>query len=171
MGDGLAGATLGDAFEEFADLVEEHDEDAFRELRLHAGEETDAEGAEGGNRHQEVLVERFSVAQPFRGLFQRIPTDDEVRDQENEQLRPQGHGDMLREDAGADQQDRRRSNADDGLARAAFFVMMFVMMLMALAFVFMLMAMAGMMMFFHNRIIYRQQRYGESAAPSIPNNG
>ena len=87
---------------------------------------------------------------------------------------------MLREDAGADQQDRRRDDADNRLAGTFLFVMMLVMMPMALAFVlmlsamacvFVLMAMAGMMMFFHNRIIYRLQRYGESAAPSIPNYG
>ena len=87
---------------------------------------------------------------------------------------------MLREDAGADQQDRRRDNADNRLTGAACFVMMFVMMLMAFAFVlmlstlalmFVLVAMAGMMMFFHSNIVLSLQRYGESAAASIPNNG
>ena len=86
---------------------------------------------------------------------------------------------MLRQDAGSYQQDRRRDNPNNRLAGTAFFVMMVVLvtmpmalasvlMLFAMAFVFVLVAMAAMMVFFHNRSIYRLQRYGESTAPPIP---
>ena len=72
MGDTVAGLTLGVALEELADLEEEHHEDRFRILGLGFGEETDTEGTDGGDGHEEVLVEGIAVGDALPSLVQRL---------------------------------------------------------------------------------------------------
>ena len=81
VGDGFPGPAFGNAFEEFADLEEQHDEHRLRELCPGAGQETDGERPDRGDGHEEILVQGLPVQQGFRGLMQRLPADDQVRNQ------------------------------------------------------------------------------------------
>ena len=72
VGDALAALALGIAFEQLTYLEEQHHEDGLGKLGLSTGQEADAEGSDGSHRHEEVLVERFSVGNAFSGLFQRL---------------------------------------------------------------------------------------------------
>ncbi len=76
--DALAAASLGDAFKELADLEEEHHEDGFGELRLGTGQEPYAERADGGDGHQEMLVEGLAVQDAFGGLLEGVEAHDEI---------------------------------------------------------------------------------------------
>ena len=68
----LAALSLGVALEELTNLEEQHDEHRLGELRLSAGQEPDAEGTDGGHRHQEVFVESIAVSHTLSGLLQRL---------------------------------------------------------------------------------------------------
>ena len=69
VGDAVAALAFGIALEEFTDLEEEHHEDGFWELRLSPRQETDAEGANGGNGHEEMLVEHLTLSDTLPGLM------------------------------------------------------------------------------------------------------
>ena len=72
MGDALSALSFSIALKEFTHLEEEHHEDGLRELRLCPRQEADAEGADGSNRHQEVLVEGIAVGDTLPSLMQRF---------------------------------------------------------------------------------------------------
>ena len=59
---------------EFADMEEEHHEDGLWEFRLGSGQETDTEGADSGDRHQEVLVESLALHDTLPSFVQRLVT-------------------------------------------------------------------------------------------------
>ena len=81
MSDGFPGPAFGYAFEEFPDLEEQHDEHRLRELRPGAGKETDGERPDRGDGHEEILVQGLPVQQGFRSLTQRLPADNQIRNQ------------------------------------------------------------------------------------------
>ena len=72
VGNALAALAFGIALKEFANLEEQHHEDGLGELGLCPREEADAEGTDGGNRHQEVLIEGIAVGDSLSSLFQRV---------------------------------------------------------------------------------------------------
>ena len=90
MGNALAALPFGIALEEFADLEEQHHEDGLGELGLCPREEADAEGTDGGNRHQEVLIEGIAVGDSLRSLLQRVVADDQIRYKIDKQQLPGG---------------------------------------------------------------------------------
>ena len=85
MGNALAALPFGIALEEFADLEEQHHEDGLGELGLCPREEADAEGADGGYRHQEVLIEGIAVGDSLSSLFQRVVAYYQIRYEIDEQ--------------------------------------------------------------------------------------
>ena len=74
VGDAVAGLALSVTLEEFTDLEEEHHEDGLRVLGLGTGEETDQEGTDGGDGHEEVLIEGVAVGDTLPGLVKRLMT-------------------------------------------------------------------------------------------------
>ena len=124
MGDRTAGTAFRNAFEEFAYLEKEHDENGFGKLGLRARQETDGQCAEGGDAHQEVLVEGFTVAEGFRRFFQRIPADEQVGNQVEQQVLPGRPVRLFLDDDGGGQQEGRGGDFQDPPARAFFFVLM-----------------------------------------------
>ena len=78
MGNAVTALALGIALEEFTHLEEEHDEDRLRKLTLGSWEETDAEGTDGGDGHQQMLVERLAVEEALDGLLQSAYTNEQI---------------------------------------------------------------------------------------------
>ena len=72
MRDTVAALALSIALEEFANLEEEHDEDSLWKLRLRARQETDAEGADSSDRHEEMLVEHLALHDALPCFMQRL---------------------------------------------------------------------------------------------------
>ena len=72
MGNALTALALSITLEEFTHLKEEHDEDGFWELRLSTRKEPNAEGPDGGYRHEEVLVEGITVKHALDSFLQRV---------------------------------------------------------------------------------------------------
>ena len=70
--DALTALALSIALEQLAHLEEQHDEDGLRELCLGTWQEADAQGTDGGYRHQQVLVHGFTMHQAFHSFLQRI---------------------------------------------------------------------------------------------------
>ena len=68
VGDAVTGLALSIALEEFADLEEEHHEDSLGVLGLGSGKETDEQGTESGDGHEEMLVEGVTVGDTLPGL-------------------------------------------------------------------------------------------------------
>ena len=62
--------SFGQALEILAHLEEQHHKDGLSKLALGAWQETDAEGADGGHRHQEMLVEGVAMRQALGSLLQ-----------------------------------------------------------------------------------------------------
>ena len=75
--DAAAAAADGDALEQLADLVEEHDGDGLVEVAA-ALDDRQRDRAERRHGHQEVLVEDLPVSDAERGLAQDVPADDPV---------------------------------------------------------------------------------------------
>ena len=71
LADVFAAPSHGVALEELADLVEEHDGDAFLEV-------PHADGADGGCHHEEVLVEDLAVADVQGRLAQDVIADEKI---------------------------------------------------------------------------------------------
>ena len=69
--DGAAGALHGIALEPLANLVEQHDGDAL-------GVVTEGECADGGDRHEEVLVKDAPVTDARRRAPENVPPDERV---------------------------------------------------------------------------------------------
>ena len=72
VGNAVATLALGVALKEFANLEEQHDEDGLRELGLSTRQEADAEGTDGGHRHEEMFVEHVALGNAFPCLVQRL---------------------------------------------------------------------------------------------------
>ena len=79
MCDALTALALGVALEEFTHLEEEHHKDRFGEFRLSPRQETDAESTNGGNGHEEVLVESITVGDSLPCLVQRLMAYQQIR--------------------------------------------------------------------------------------------
>ena len=68
MCNALATLSLGIALEQFTYLEEKHHEDGLGELRLCPRQESDAQSADGSNRHEEMLVEGIALHNALPGL-------------------------------------------------------------------------------------------------------
>ena len=90
MSDAVAAFTFGIAFEEFADLEEEHHEDRLGELRLCARQEADAECTDGCHRHEEMLVEGIAVGHALNGFVKRFVSDEQIGYEINKEQLPCG---------------------------------------------------------------------------------
>ena len=107
-GDGLAGTPHRVGLEPLAHLVEEHDGDGL-------GEIPNAQGADGGDGHQEVLVENLAVGDVPPGPQQHVPADDKIGDEIHRQRPPARQGRQgLRQGDGRHEQDGPGENADKG---------------------------------------------------------
>ena len=77
--DGFARFAHGVALEQLADLVEQHHSATFRHRRLRVGERDHGECANGGDGHEQVLVEHLAVFDVAGCPQQHIVAGDEVR--------------------------------------------------------------------------------------------
>ena len=68
----VAALALGVVLEQLAHLEKQHHKDCFGKFRLGSRQEADAQGTDGGHRHQEVLVEGIAVGQSLGSLLQRV---------------------------------------------------------------------------------------------------
>ena len=107
---------------------EQHDEHRLGELRLGARQEADGERAQRGDGHEEVFVQGLAVHQRLGRFRQRLPADNQIRDQVNEEVGPGGPVRLLLEDDRCDEQHGRERDLDDGLLDAALFVVVLVVM-------------------------------------------
>ena len=139
----LAAAAFGHLFEELSHLEEQHHEDSLRELSLCAGHKADSQRSHRRDTHKEVLAESLAVGETFGGLFQCIPADDQVRNQEQQQVLPGGPVGIFLYDYGYGQQHRRR---DDLYKAAMAFFLLAVVVMMVLVFVLMIVLMIVLVM-------------------------
>ena len=72
VGDAVTGLAFGVALEEFANLKEEHHEDSLWILCLGSREETDEQGTDGGDGHEEMFVESVTMGDALPGLVERL---------------------------------------------------------------------------------------------------
>ena len=139
MCDAVAALALSITLEELTHLEEEHDEDGLRKLRLGPWQETDTEGADGGDRHEEMLIERSAVPQTLGGFAEGVVTDEEIWYKVHEQQLPCGQRQMvLYPYCGDEQQD---GDADEQQLTAEAAMMLVVMLMMVLMVVLMVMLM------------------------------
>ena len=149
MGDAATALSLGIALEEFTYLEEQHDEDGLWDLGLGTRQKTDGKSADGGHRHQEVLVEGIAVCQTLGSFFQRLVTYQQIRNEIDQQQLPCRQRPLMLDDDGAYQQHRRQKNQRQLLAQRVLlvvmlmavpmtvFVMMLIVVLVRAALVFM----------------------------------
>ena len=97
----------GIALKPFADLVEEHDGDAFHIVAILV--ESKPHRADGRDRHQEILVERTTIPYALRCLDDDVIADDEVRHDVEEEARQTRHGQLAQDD----HQGGRQKDADE----------------------------------------------------------
>ena len=74
MADTAATLPLSIALEEFANLEEQHDEDGLRKLCFGSRQEADTKSTDGGDRHEEMLIEGIAVSNTLDSLLQRVVT-------------------------------------------------------------------------------------------------
>ena len=86
-GDGLAALAHGVGLEDFSHLVEEHDGRALGHVWLGLGEEHHGKRADGGHRHEEVLVKDLAVANVAPGLLQDVVAGYGIGDEEQRKAR------------------------------------------------------------------------------------
>ena len=140
--DGFAALVNRLILEVFADLVQYHDRDAFRIFR-------DAHCADGRNRHQEVLVEHFAMADVADGAPQHVVARDQIRRDEHDNRRPVRFAQIRLADQPQRQQRDRSRNANHqflALVRAAVFVTMFMRVLVMLVVVIVIIVVMVMML-------------------------
>ena len=70
--DRFARLAYGVAFEQRANLVKKHDSCAFGHVGFGFGEEDEGECADGGNGHEQILVERLFVRDTMPGFCQHV---------------------------------------------------------------------------------------------------
>ena len=149
VGDRFPAAAFRDALEELAHLEEQHDEHRLGELRLGARQEADGERAQRGDGHEEVLVEGLAVHQRLGRLRQRLPTDNQIRNQVNEEIGPCRPVRLLLDDDRRDEQHGRERDLEDAFLDAALFVVVMVLVLVVMPMVLvMLVPMAMLAGFF-----------------------
>ena len=90
MSNAVAAFTLGIAFEELADLEEEHHEDRLGELGLCTRQEANAECTDGSHRHEEMLVEGIAVGHALNGFVKRFVSDEQIGYEINKEQLPCG---------------------------------------------------------------------------------
>ena len=140
--DGFAALVNRLILEVFANLVQYHDRDAFRIFR-------DAHCADGRNRHQEVLVEHFAMADVADGAPQHVVARDQIRRDEHDNRRPVRFAQIRLADQPQRQQRDRSRNANHqllALVRAAVFVAMFMRVLVMLVAVIVIIVVMVMML-------------------------
>ena len=118
--DGFAALVNRLILEVFANLVQYHDRDAFRIFR-------NAHCADGRNRHQEVLVEHFAMADVADGAPQHVVARNQIRRNEHNNRRPMRFAQIRLADQSQRQQYDRSRDANHqllALVRAAVFVAM-----------------------------------------------
>ena len=76
-------------------------------------QETDAQGAQRGDGHQEVLVQGLAVGDGLRGLPERLPSRDEVGDEVKEQVLPGFPVRIAFDQDGCGEQRGRQDDAED----------------------------------------------------------
>ena len=127
--------------EVFANLVQYHDRDAFRIFR-------NAHCADGRNRHQEVLVEHFAMADVADGAPQHVVARDQIRRDEHDNRRPVRFAQIRLADQSQRQQRNRSRNANHqflALVCTAVFVTMFMRVLVMLVVVIVIIVVMVMM--------------------------
>ena len=127
VADALAALPLGVALEQLAHLEEEHDEDGLGKLRLGPGQEADGQCADGGHRHEEMLVEPVAVGHAFGSLLQRLVAYQQVGHQIDQQQLPRGQRAVLLNHYGSRQQHGCGNNQQQLAAQAALAVLMMMM--------------------------------------------
>ena len=140
--DGFAALVNRLILEVFADLVQYHDRDAFRIFR-------NAHCADGRNRHQEVLVEHFAMADVADGAPQHVVARDQIRRDEHDNRRPVRFAQIRLADQPQRQQRDRSRNTNHqllALVRAAVFVTMLMRVLVMLVFVMVIIVVMVMML-------------------------
>ena len=103
--DAVAAPALGVTLEQLAYCEEQHDEDRFREFGLRPGQEADAEGTDGGQGHEEVLVEDVSAGNAFCRFFQGAGADEQVGDEIDQEQLPGLQGAVFLDEDGCGEQD------------------------------------------------------------------
>ena len=87
--DGAARTTHRIVFEESSHLVEEHHRRALGHVRLGLGKEHQGKGADGGDGHEQVLVEGLPVDDAVPGLGQHVVSGQQIRDEKCRELNPE----------------------------------------------------------------------------------
>ena len=156
MGNRFAALSFGISFKEFANLEEEHHEHGFGELGFCTREESDAERTQCGDGHEEVLVERFALHDPFDGFLDGVETNHKVGDKIDEQQLPRGQSVVVFDIYSDEEQNDGESNLDQRLLQSTFFMMvvmfvfvMLVRMTATLASLFVFIVMMVMMFVCH----------------------
>ena len=72
VGDAVAGLALSVTLEEFTNLKEKHHEYCLGVLGLGSGKETDEQGTDSGDGHEEMFVEGVTVGDTLPCLVQRL---------------------------------------------------------------------------------------------------
>ena len=129
MRNALTALSLGIALEQLAHLKEQHDEDRLRELRLGSWQESDAEGSDGGNGHEEMLIEGITMQHTFGCLLQRFVAYQQIRNQIYQQQLPRGQCHIfLNDDSGYQQRDSHKKQYQFSLHAPLFVMVVLVMM-------------------------------------------
>lgn len=81
MGDAVPAFALGIGLEKFSYLEKQHDEDGFREFALRSGQKSYAQGTDGGDGHEEILVEHISAGDSLNGFFKCAESYEQVWDE------------------------------------------------------------------------------------------
>ena len=112
LGDRFAAVVLGHILEDLADLEEEHDKDRLGELRFGPWQEPDRKSSDGGDSHQEILAEDFSLPDLFPSLGQDVIADHQVGNQIEEKQNQHGKPLALLHDLQSNQQYRGDCDTD-----------------------------------------------------------
>ena len=89
FGDRAARPVHGVVLEQLAYLVEEHDGGAFGHVRLAFGEKDKGKRADGGDSHEQVLVEGLAVHDAVPGTREHVVAGDEIGHEKAGELDPQ----------------------------------------------------------------------------------
>ena len=81
MGDAVTASAFCIVFEQFTNLKEKHDKHGLGKFRFSPWEKTDAKGTDGGQGHQEMLIEPIAFGDAFAGFSQGVVTDKQIRNQ------------------------------------------------------------------------------------------
>jgi hypothetical protein len=132
--DAVAAAALCDAFEEFSYLEEKHYEYGLGEGCPSTGKEADEKGTEGGDGHQEMLVEGVAVCDAFGCFTKGFVSDKEIWNKIDQEQLPGREVALFLYEYCNSEQYCRGGDEEQLLFHPAFlvFVVMLMMMLMVL---------------------------------------